>query len=274
MPELPEVETVARQLAPNLRGRMVKEFLILDPKLKGLNSVALKNARITDVFRMGKKVVIAFKLTTGAERFLGVHLRMTGRLIWVAKQTEKQNWGESDTRHLRARIVFDKGELRFIDARRFGTLEIVNNLEELKPLGIEPLSRDFDSVTLSTMMLKSKQPIKVWLLRQDRIVGIGNIYASEILFDSRISPLRKTHRTKPNEAEKLVKSTIKILQKAIDSCGTTFSDFQDSRGEIGNFQTFLKVYDREGQPCKSCKSPIKRLVQAQRSTYYCSICQR
>lgn len=270
MPELPEVETVARQLAPKLRGRMVKEFLILDPKLKGLKSVALKGARITDVFRMGKKVVIAFKLATGTERFLGVHLRMTGRLIWVAKQTR----GKVDTRHLRARIVFDKGELRFIDARRFGTLEIVNNLEELKPQGIEPLSRDFDSITLSAMMLKSKQPIKVWLLRQDRIVGIGNIYASEILFDSKISPLRKTHRTKPNEAEKLVKSTIKILQKAIDSCGTTFSDFQDSRGEIGNFQSFLKVYDREGQPCKSCKSPIKRLVQAQRSTYYCSICQK
>lgn len=269
MPELPEVETVARQLAPALNGRSVKGLRILDPLLRRERTPVVSGRKIRDVFRLGKQVVVEFSGTrrNAAPLWLAVHLRMTGRLLWLPD-------GKGEGRkHLRARFGLDRGALHFYDTRRFGTFKWRKRLDDLQPEGCEPLGPEFTPGRLVEMLEGGKQNIKCWLLRQDRIVGLGNIYASEILHDAGVSPLRAAGSLSPAEAHSVHRATRKILKRAIRACGTTFSDFQDAYGVTGSYQAYLNVYERGDQPCKRCKSSIRRIVQQQRSTYYCAACQ-
>jgi formamidopyrimidine-DNA glycosylase len=224
------------------------------------------------VFRWGKQVLFQCKTRCAAEehtqRFLAVHLRMTGRLLIGAHDTSPK--------HLRARLVLDEGAVLFVDTRRFGTLEVYENLEQASPAGVDPTTADFTIERLTALLKRgrSEQPLKPWLLRQDRLVGLGNIYASEICFIARLDPRRAASGLNADEIRRLHGATCEVLSAAIDACGTTFSDFQDAHGVTGSYQQFLSVYGRNGLPCRSCDRSIDKIIQAQRSTFFCSHCQR
>lgn len=265
MPELPEVETVARQLAGLIPGRKVRRLTILDPKLTLRSRPGLVGQRIDRVFRVGKQVLIE----TSRPRWLCIHLRMTGRLIWYPSRELPEQQA-----HLRARLVLDGGQVWFVDPRRFGTLSVHGDLAETAPKGVEPLSDELTARRLRALLGSSGQQLKVWLLRQDRVVGLGNIYACEILFAARLDPFRAAGSLSADQVRRLHRSIRRVLRQAIDCCGTTFSDFQDARGVYGGFQEFLQVYAREGQPCRVCGAPIERVEQQQRGTFYCPTCQR
>jgi len=270
MPELPEVETVARQLAVLLVGREVRDLVVLDPRLRTAPAPRLARRRIEEVSRSGKRVLVRFSgaRTAASPVWLAVHLRMTGRLIWIdtPRRVERA--------HLRARMRLDQGALAFYDTRRFGTFEWFRSMEDARPAGIDPLSDELTPARLRALFGTSRQSIKPWLLRQDRLAGLGNIYASEILHAASISPWREVGTLGEEESSRLRRAIRTILRRAIRACGTTFSDFQDSRGEIGSYQRFLAVYDREGDPCPRCRRAVTREVQQQRSTFWCTGCQR
>lgn len=268
MPELPEVETVVRQLRPHLLGLRAKKVSILDEKLRPSGAERLLTHRVVDVQRRGKQIVISAR--HGRQQLnLSIHLRMTGRLI-----VEDSNL-PLDRRGLRARIDFNqKRSLYFFDVRRFGTFEVFSGSVLPPTTGIDPLSATCTLEHFRSLLATSSQPMKLWLLRQDRILGIGNIYASEILYDARVSPQRAACSLSALEQRKIFMAMKKILSKAIEYCGTTFSDFQDANGEIGSYQRYLRVYNRDGEPCRRCKKPIQRIVQGQRSTFYCAGCQQ
>jgi formamidopyrimidine-DNA glycosylase len=269
VPELPEVETVARQLAPLLTGRKVRSLRILDARLRSTRTPRVAGRSIGCVGRSGKRVLIEFAAANGrgASLWLAVHLRMTGRLVW-----SEGSCGAS--RHPRARFLFDRGELLFDDTRRFGTFDWYRSREAAGPGGIDPLSPELTPDRLEALLGESKQNLKAWLLRQDRLVGLGNIYASEILHAARLSPFREAGSLSRGEVRRLHGATQRILERAIRNCGTTFSDFQDARGISGSYQRLLAVYGRAGLRCRRCRTPVEREIQQQRSTFHCPGCQR
>jgi formamidopyrimidine-DNA glycosylase len=274
MPELPEVETVARQLAPRLAGRAVHSLRVLDPRLRaGRRVPAVGGRTVTSVRRSGKRVLIGFspavRASGGAASrplVLAVHLRMTGRLIWYERFPEKPG-------HLRARFRLDEGELLFQDVRRFGTFDWYADEDEAAPRAIDPLDPGLTPAVLGELLAGSTQPLKQWLLRQDRLVGLGNIYASEILWVARLSPFAAAGSLGRGEVGRLHRAVRGVLGRAIEACGTTFSDFQDARGEEGSFGPRLAVYDRAERSCRRCRGTVERRVQQQRSTYWCPRCQ-
>jgi len=268
MPELPEVETIVRGLAPLVGGCRVRKLKVYDPKLTIQPGQLPRGRIIHDVTRVGKEIIIDVSHKTGRKKplWLCIHLRMTGRLIWSDSPP-------TDTRHLRARLFLDRGNLLFFDSRRFGVLRLLTTLDNAFTNGIDPLSENFTVARLTELLADSRQEIKPWLLRQDRLVGFGNIYASEVLFAARLAPDRIAASLNPAEIKRLHSNTRRLLERAIKYCGTTFSDFLDGRGQSGGFRRLLKVYGREDQPCRRCKQPIICLVQQGRSTFYCPRCQ-
>ncbi len=266
MPELPEVETVARQLASIIRGRSVKRLTVLDPLLGRLPATRLSGRRVEDVFRLGKQVVLALSSASDTV-YMVVHLRMTGRLLWFphARLTDKK--------HLRARLSLDGGSVLFHDVRRFGTIKVADSLDDVRPAGLDPVTEELTAATLGKLLANSRQELKAWLLRQDRLVGIGNIYASEVLFEAHLHPCRPAGSLSAPERRRLAGAIRCVLAKAIDCCGTTFSDFQTARGTLGSYQQYLKVFKRQGQDCGRCGASIERMVQQGRSTFYCPGCQ-
>jgi len=270
MPELPEVETVARQLHPLIAGRRVKSLRLHDPLLGPIPTGRVRGSRVAGVARLGKQVVLSLerKTRTSPRLWLAVHLRMTGRLIW-------RPGGEPapDPRHRRASLVLDGGVVDFVDPRRFGVIRLTGKGAEIAPPGVDPMSDGFTPGMLRRLLEGSGQEIKAWLLRQDRITGLGNIYASEILFRSRIHPMRPAGSLDRAEIRRLHGATVTILRRAIRHCGTTFSDFQDAVGESGAFQQYLQVYGHAGEPCRRCGKTVEREVQQGRSTFFCPVCQ-
>lgn len=270
MPELPEVETVVRQLAPFLTGRTVERFEVLDPKLEGIDVDRLAGRKIGMVSRLGKQ--IGLELTNGKagdnSLWMAFHLRMTGRLIACSGRDSRSE------KHLRARMALDRGSLLFYDMRRFGTIRIASTAGELLPDAVDPMSAEFKAPKLAELIGATTTPVKPWLMRQDRLVGIGNIYACEILFRCGIDPRTPAGRLTKKQVTLLHSQTRQVLELAIENCGTTFSDFQDSHGQSGGFQQFLKVYGRKAQPCRHCSAVVERIVQQQRSTFFCPRCQR
>lgn len=265
MPELPEVETIVRQLSPLLTGQKLKRLRILDKKLATFPESKIIGKEILKVKRVGKQVFLGFgQKGRIPQAWLGIHLRMTGRLLWNSERNAVD-------KHTRAQFNFLDGDLVFNDVRRFGTFQLLDSIDEEV---LDPVSEDFTPDVLKLMLSRSKQELKVWLLRQDRLVGIGNIYASEILFDAGIHPRRRGDELSQAEIGRLFRSIKKILERAILNAGTTFSDYRDAEGNAGGFQNLLKVYDREGKFCRKCKGEIKRITQVQRSTFYCEACQK
>jgi formamidopyrimidine-DNA glycosylase len=269
MPELPEVETIARGLAKRVTGDAI-ESVWLGQKKEPLKSpaaeiaAALESTRITAVRRMGKHIV--FDLDRGDARSQWiVHLGMTGRLQVCDPQTEV-------AKHTHAILKLASGhELRFIDPRRFGRLSVSTN-GTFAATGIEPLEIDLDAFV--ALFRGRKTPIKSALLNQKLLRGVGNIYADESLFRAGIRPRRHAASITREELAKLHAAVKQVLREAIKLGGSSISDYVDADGEEGFFQLRHRVYGRESEPCLVCKTPIKRIVIAGRSSHYCPRCQK
>ena len=271
MPELPEVETIARDLDPRLTGTRIVEVRVNHPDVLATTpdrfAASLEGLHITGVSRRGKNVVL--RLEDGAR--LVVNLGMTGRLV----TSDAPRAGE--LLHVAVRFLLHDGrDLLYDDTRRFGLLRRYGPEEWIErdaELGIEPLADALTGDVLWSMLKRTRSPVRSFLLDQYRVAGIGNIYALEALFRAGIRPTRRGHRITRREAHRLRDALREILRRAIEHRGTTFSDYRDASGESGGFQRLLLVYGREGQPCEACRSAIKRTVISNRSAFYCPSCQ-
>ncbi|HXZ27674.1 MAG TPA: bifunctional DNA-formamidopyrimidine glycosylase/DNA-(apurinic or apyrimidinic site) lyase [Terriglobales bacterium] len=267
MPELPEVETIARGLAQRVRGDRI-ESVWLGSKPEPLKSPAveiqatLERARIAGVRRVGKHIVFDLD-SEGARRQWIVHLGMTGRLLVARPESELP-------KHTHAVLRLASGrELRFVDPRRFGRLSVVH--EEFAPDGHEPMDIGFE--LFAGLFRRRKTPVKSALLNQKLLRGVGNIYADESLFRAGVRPRRHAGRLTRQELRRLYKALQRVLNQAIKAGGSSISDYVDAGGEEGLFQFQHRVYGREGEPCLVCKTAIKRVVIAGRSAHYCPNCQ-
>ena len=268
MPELPEVETVARRLDAHATGCTIRGVHVLDEKQDAVALSTLLGHRIAQVRRVGKQCVLELlgPRRRKVHRYLVVHLRMTGHLYWAPELP-------TSLRHLRVRLDLDRGVLLYEDLRRFGRLTVHEDLAAVEPVGLDPTGDAFTPAALTQLLAQSRQPIKPWLLRQDRLVGLGNIYASEILFAARILPDRAAGSLNAEERRRLHRATRRVLQRAIEAAGTTYYALEAGRRVRGTFREQLAVYGQEGDACGRCGAPVQRSVQAQRSTYFCGGCQ-
>src|SRR5579859_821318 len=275
MPELPEVETIARGVAKRISGATI-ESVWLSGRPQTLKSKpreiarTLEGARVEHVRRVGKHIVFDLSRQSPVAgrqekhpQFI-VHLGMTGSLTVVPPEREQE-------KHTHAVLKLSSGqELRFIDPRMFGKLAIAR--ESFRAPGKEPL--DVGAEVFAALFKKTKAPIKSALLNQKLLSGVGNIYADEALYRAGIRPRRRGHTLTHAELYKLYEHLQAVLNESIAAGGTTFSDYVDADGEWGNYQFDLRVYGREGEPCLRCKTPIKRIVISGRSAHYCPKCQR
>lgn len=287
MPELPEVETVCRQLEPELEGRRIERLEVLDerwsrPIPPAELEAAIKGREIRGLGRRGKYLLLALD----GDQTLVMHLRMTGNLVLVEGEEKldpsegrRLYEGERSTsaRHLRARFLLDDGrELWFTDPRRFGEAFLIDDsglAERFERLGIEPLSEQFTAEALGEIAAGRTAPLKSFLLDQSGIAGVGNIYADEALFRARLHPLSPAGSMKPEHHEALRAAVVAALEAGIYGGGASIDDYRDGRGEKGTMQDEFLVHTREGEPCPSCGGPIARIVVSGRSTYYCPSCQ-
>ena len=282
MPELPEVEILVRHLDPVLRGKRVRAVCVLRPRVIRPSSAAklqasLRGAKFTAVRRRGKYLVFELSRSRNQPVQLLGHLGMTGRFFVSRKD-------QPTPKH--TSLFFDLGPERLVfeDTRYFGRLTL--DLTPLAKLGPEPLGEEFTSAALAENLKRSRQPIKTKLLDQAVVAGVGNIYASEALFRAGIAPSLPARKLKQRQIVRLVRSIRRVLTEAV-RCGSTIplnvtgpaqADrlfyFGQASGTSAFYEERLRVYDRANQPCGHCGAPIRRIVQAARSTFFCPRCQR
>ena len=270
MPELPEVETTRRGLSPHLAHRVVTAVHVRQPKLRAPVppdlAARIVGVRLRGIERRGK--YLCFLLDRGA---LLIHLGMSGSLRIVPPSLPPDGHDHVD-------IAFGDCIMRFRDPRRFGLVQWydpqLGDPPQLAHLGIEPLSDEFDGRGLYRATRGLDTPIKSFLMDGRRIVGVGNIYASESLFRAGIHPLVATRRLGARRCARLAAAVREILAEAIAAGGSTLRDFTGGDGRPGYFQHSHAVYGREGEACPRCAAPIRRIVLAQRSTFLCPRCQR
>ncbi len=277
MPELPEVEVTRLGIAPHLEGRRVSAVKIIDGRLRwpvpsNLNAL-LPGQKVFGIERRGKYLLMEFEAG-----YLLLHLGMTGTLRVLPS---------SDTLKPHDRVTFEFGKLslRLHDPRKFGAVlwhpKSKGPIEKnplLQKLGVEPFSAEFEG-DLGTDVLyqcsrKRSVAVKQFLLAGQAVVGVGNIYCSESLFEAGIHPAKAAGKLTRPQCSRLANAVRLILKKAIAAGGSSLKDFVNSEGDPGHFMVQTKVYDRKDQPCKVCKTPIKQIVQGQRSTYFCPQCQK
>ncbi len=274
MPELPEVHTVSEALKPFLLGHSFKKIEIFIDKLRyplaPLLDKKLLNTPVTAIRRRARYIVIEFANL----KALVIHLGMTG----VFRQA-----GPGDERLKHEHVIFhldDGRQLRFECTRRFSSIVpcIVEKPgaepECLLELGVEPLSKDFTAAQLYKELQQRRGPVKVALMDNAIVVGIGNIYAAETLFKTGIDPARPANKVTKKECAAIVKAAKAVLSAAIEAGGTTFSDYRQLDGTEGYFFRELQVYGRKGEPCVICDTPIETITQGGRTTFYCPKCQR
>lgn len=273
MPELPEVEVLRRSLAPRLVGRRVEAVEVLESRLREpVSRQALERLRGHEfvALRRRAKYLLA-DLASG--RTLVVHLGMSGRLSLLPE-------GRQRAAHEHVVLALSGGEeLVFRDPRRFGLMVVVPTDElaadrRFAHLGLEPLDETFDGDRLAALARGRRGAVKNFLMDGRLMVGVGNIYASEALFAAGIHPRRSVARIARRRWHRLADAVESVLARAIEQGGTTLNDFEDAAGQAGYFQVSLEVYGRQGEPCNRCGRPVRRLVQAGRSTFYCPGCQR
>ncbi len=271
MPELPEVETVRRTLAPAVGTTITTEWdsgkrLHMQRKPPRKKLQALVGATITGFRRHGKYLLV----DTDTPSSLLVHLGMTGRFRIQTARSKRSN-------HTHLVLGLGKRELRFSDPRRFGQLDVFVREHERQHPALAILGPDgLDPIDVETFRLAAKErrtTLKAFILDQSVIAGVGNIYASEALWRAGLRPTRRTKRLTKAGAEKLALAIREVFDRALDNGGTTLSDFVDADGNAGENADYLWVYDRAGQPCPRCKTIIKRSVLQGRATYYCPTCQ-
>jgi formamidopyrimidine-DNA glycosylase len=272
MPELPEVETIRRQVAPVIEGRTVERLEIRDPRWTApLAPQAVVDAtqgwEVVRLRRRGKYLIVEH----AGEVFLLVHLRMTGTLLIDPAD---------DVPYQRVVWTLDDGRvLRFCDPRRFGTGELALGADALEAflarrLGVEPLSGELTGDALRAMARGRRAPVKAFLLDQRRIAGVGNIYADEALFRAGIHPLRPVGTLRRADFDALALTVREVLEDGIDAGGATIDDFRHADGVMGAFQHRFGVHRRRHEPCPACGTAIVKIVAAGRGTYVCQTCQR
>ena len=266
MPELPEVESVRRQLAPRLEGRRIRAVTVV-PQLRFHDVELAAGRRVGTLRRRGKYLIAG--LDAGLE--LLMHLGMTGSFRFRGDGT----WVPDP--YVRATFELDDDVMDFRDVRRFGSLAVVSEGDyrdhaTLAALGPEPLSDDFDPVTFHRDLARTSMAVKPWLLTQRPVAGVGNIYADEALWRARINP--HARRVGPARAAALWQAIREVLAEAIEREGTTFRDYQMVNGESGRNAEFLVAYGQVGRPCPRCGTPLRKVVLGGRGTTYCPVCQR
>ncbi len=288
MPELPEVETIRRQLDPELRGRSIVGAEILDdrwsrPVPPAEIERALVGRRIEAVERRGKYLIVRLD----DRSTLVMHLRMTGNLLLAEPGEQVRRMGgerlyegedSASVRHLRAQLELDDGRLlRFTDPRRFGHASHLRE-SELDPyldsrIGVEPLEGEMTAEYIGRIAAGRTAPLKSFLLDQKGIAGIGNIYADEALHRAELHPLSPAGSMRPEHWEALREGIVAALEEGLRNGGASIDDYRDSRGEQGSMQDEFLVHTREGQDCPRCGETIRRIVVGGRSTYFCPRCQ-
>jgi formamidopyrimidine-DNA glycosylase len=272
MPELPEVETIRRQLEPEITGRRILAATVLDERWtrpeppRGVER-AIAGRTIEAVERRGKYLLLRLE----GDRTLAMHLRMTGNLVLRD--------GSGNPPYLRAQLRLE-GDRRlvFTDVRRFGHAVVLRD-EELDEyfaarLGVEPLSDSLTAEELCRVAAGRRVPLKSFLLNQLGVAGIGNIYADEALHRAELHPLSPAGSMKPEDCERLRVGIVEALEAGLRSGGASIDDYRDARGETGSMQDEFLVHTREGKPCPRCGVEIRRIVVGGRSTYFCPSCQR
>ena len=276
MPELPEVETVINGIKPRILNQNIKDCILYTKKLRYLVTRKFKNniidANVKSVERRAKYILI----NLNNHRTIIIHLGMSGRIIITSDNDD------NELKHTHLLIYFSNNlVLKFIDPRRFGSLSLIRT-ESVKKykffnhLGIEPLLLTFNGKYLFDRCNARKATIKSIIMNQTIVVGVGNIYASEALHASSINPLLKGLEIKLNQCNLLSRSIKATLKKSIKLGGSSINDYVMINGKLGNYQNSLKAYDREGKNClkRTCNGKILRIIVSQRSTFYCSHCQK
>ncbi len=299
MPELPEVETICRGLNQLTLDREILggDVLLASSIARSISATdfltKLKGKSIERWYRRGKYLLAELSQRRGGAPvpallpvlpvpallpsktgWLGVHLRMTGQLLWV-------NQDEPVSKHTRVRLFLEGNqELRFVDQRTFGQMwyvppetEVSSVITGLKVLGPEPFSADFSIEYFARKLHRRARPIKTALLDQSLVAGLGNIYADETLFVAGVLPTTLCADLTGVQIDRIHAASIQVLEKAIASGGTTFSNFLNVQGVNGNYGGVAWVYNRKGQPCRTCSTTIEKIKLAGRSTHYCPVCQ-
>jgi formamidopyrimidine-DNA glycosylase len=275
VPELPEVETVRRQLEPHVTGRTLEALEVLDarwcePAAPAEVGAAVSGRSVERLSRRGKYLDLELE----DEVHLVMHLRMTGNLLVVPAAQDA-----ADRPHLRARLVLDSGQrVLFVDQRRFGTGVVLLGDEARDDyfgarLGVEPLDADFTAEALHAQAKGRTAPVKAFLLSQERVAGVGNIYADEALFRARIHPLRPVGKLTRAQIAALRDAVVEALEAGIDAKGASIDDYRHVDGARGSFQDRFLVHLREGEPCVRCGRPVVKMRAAGRGTYVCEGCQ-
>jgi len=287
MPELPEVEIVRQSLDKKIKKKSIKKVIIRNRNLRFKISSNfesfLKNKKIIQVNRFSKYLIIYFHYNS----YCLIHLGMSGTIHIIDKKKPQKFTNTSfyhspflPKKHNHVEIIFDNFKVIYNDPRRFGFFEIIKNQNDFeqrfKLLGPEPFSDKFNLNYVINFFKKKNKDIKSFLLDQRFVSGIGNIYASEILFASKINPFKKAKRLNKSECLNIILNSKKILREAINKGGSSIRDFKDISGVKGSFQKEFKVYQQEGADCKrpQCNGFIKKKILSNRSTFFCVSCQK
>jgi formamidopyrimidine-DNA glycosylase len=279
MPELPEVEAIARTLRPLVRGQRIRRVhmfhpIVTRPQAPGTFVKSCQSRRIRDVRRHGKYLFL--ELDRG---LIEMHFKLDGQLVWFSDTRDllkRANRGEEGV-HVDVALEFTRGVLAFADQRHFGRVHAWKSAEEcgpLRQLGVDALSREFNAEFLKAKLRASRTPVKQFLLNQAVVAGIGNIYSCEALWHAMIDPGRAAKLLRDKDAAKLHKAIVSVLRRALECCLHPAPVFRDPKWWFQGLEKILRTYQREGLPCRRCGHGIKRVEQAGRSTYFCPHCQR
>ncbi|MFT5050892.1 MAG: formamidopyrimidine-DNA glycosylase [Chlamydiales bacterium] len=277
MPELPEVETTVRMVRPGLQGRTIRGLRVgWERSLGGMSSAQfgrrVRGARIAQVSRRAKYIVLSLERSGSPSGFIFVHLRMSGRLC-IATPAAPLEAGL--VAYTRVRLKLDRGELAFVDVRKFGRFVFVNEREEITAgLGPEPLGKEFTESGFRQALGVRKRLLKPLLLDQTFLAGLGNIYVDEALHRAGLHPQRRSDRVPAAAVGRLYREIRATLSEAIEREGSSFDGFyRTPEGQPGQYQAQFRVYGRTGRPCLTCGRAIKRIVVGQRGTHFCTRCQ-
>ena len=279
MPELPEVEAVAQTLRPLVERRKIRCVHVLHPiatKPQSPSQLArlAEGQQIESVRRKGKYLWLRL-----ARGIITLHFKLDGQLLWFsnAKQMfEVANQKEAGV-HVDVAFELDKGVLGFADGRHFGRAYVYESEDAcnaLAGLGVDAISPDFTAANFTQLLAASKRPLKEFLLDQSRVAGIGNIYSCESLWHAKLNPIRRANSLTTAEARRLHKAIVSVLARALECCLHPPPDFRDANWWFQGLEKILRVYDREGKPCRRCGNEITRIAQGGRSTYFCAHCQK
>jgi formamidopyrimidine-DNA glycosylase len=280
MPELPEVEAIARTLRPLVEHRRIRcahVFHAIATKLQSPAKLAhvAQNEKILDVRRKGKYLWLGL-----SRAIVTLHFKLDGQLIWFRNAKEllaHANRPGSNGVHVDVAFELDRGVLGFADRRHFGRVQFYKSADAcpaLTKLGVDAISPDFTAKNFAQLLSHSKRPLKEFLLDQSRVAGLGNIYSAESLWHARLDPRRPAKSLKAHEVRRLHKAIVSVLSRALECCLHPPPDFRDPAWWFQGLEKILRVYDREGKPCRRCGQPIQRMEQGGRSTYWCKRCQK